>query len=627
MLSCSVLSYAQEQYEVQKIDGVEYYVYPVKQSEGLYRISVNFGVSMDEIAKINPEVNNGLKVGQILFIPKRKEIEPTQNNVATAQIQQPSNKQTPPAADIIAATLGGRSNNTIAKEEQAKENTPETFQKIDLKQKEPHFYYHKVEKKQTLYSLSRQYEVAQEDIIRYNPQAAAGLREGEILQIPKPEDIYIEKKTEKAQEDISVKYLIHKVELKETLYSISKKYEVKQEDIKKLNPELGDILSLDYDLKIPYYPALITTDTIDGKTTVFLDWSKIFGKKDTVETTKLRIAFLLPFMLDNNDDINVGRFVDFYGGAVKAISEARKHGVSIDVYTFDTERSEGKMRDILTKNPVLKEVDLIIGPAYSAQVLLVTQFAKNNKVKTLIPFTSKVPDIEENPYLFQFNPGMDAELDFLKQVFATKFNNMNYIFADIEYVPNTDEGAIISKQIKAMLDQQGKKYETLSISDPAVNLFDSVAVYSKKNLFIFNTDQFQVAQPYFENLNLTDRNHDVILFERYNWKNQDVYRPIGFYIAPFKPEYEILNLNKYNNEFAGLLGWEAASHNPRFDILGYDLVTYFINMLNNGENNIDEKLELEQYREGIQSQFRFKRKNLHSGFINQQVYLGESQVK
>ena len=638
ILFLSTFTFAQEQYKTEVIDGIEYYVYSVKQSEGLYRISVNFGVSQDEIIKINPEAKNTLKVGQILFIPKKQGFTPV-NTVAASQQQttttsvpkttaptQTQQQKTPPSADIIAATLGGKTDTPLAAKVKKEEN-PENFKKIELKNSEPHFYYHKVEKKQTLYSLSRQYGVMQEDIIKYNPQAATVLREGEVLRIPKPEDIYVEKKAEKMQEDLSVKYMIHKVEAGETLYAISKKYNVEQDDIRKLNSGL-EILSIGQELKIPYYTALLTTDTKDGKTRTYLDWDKVLKDDDEVaKTPELRIAFLLPFMLSNRNDANIARFVDFYGGAVKAIAEAKEKGISINIYAFDTGTSEEKMKEIFAKNPVLKEMDLIVGPAYSAQVPIATHFAKQHKVKTLIPFTSKVADIENNSYVFQFNPGMDTELSFLSQLFKTKLNDMHYIFADIEYVPATDEGAIISGNIKKMLDEQGKKYQTLLISDPAINQFDSAVVYSKKNLFIFNTDQFQVVQPYLENLNLTDRKYDITLLERYNWKNQNVYRPIGVYVAPFRPEYDMANLSEYNKEFVNLQAWEPAVFSPRYDILGYDLLNYFIEILNNDEKNMMEMLELGNYWQGVQSQFNFKRESLNAGFINQQLYVGDSQVR
>ena len=626
VLMFSVLSFAQEQYRIQTIDGVEYYVYSVKQSEGLYRISVNFGVSQDEIIKFNPEVKDGLKAGQIIFIPKKKGIVskvvvPEISTMNGSSQQQQKSERAAPPVDIIAATMGGGSNNAIVEKKE-----PKTFQKIELMGSEPHFYYHKVEKRQTLYSLSRQYGVAQEDVIKYNPQTASGLRDGDVLRIPKPEDIYVEKKAEKMQEDLSVKYLIHKVEHKETLYSISKKYDVKQEDIEKLNSEL-EILSIDQELKIPYYAALITTDTVNGKATTYLDLDKIFGKADALEIHKLRIAFLLPFMLENKNNPNDGRFVDFYGGAVKAISEAKENGISVDIYTYDTGRTRENMEEVFANNSILQEVDLIIGPAYSVQVPVATEFAKKNQIKTLIPFTSRILGVEFNPYVFQFNPGMDVELDFLKQMFETKFDDANYIFADIEYVPDVDEGAIISKNLKRIFDEQERKYTTLSIPSPEVNLFDSAVVHSKKNFVIFNTDQFQVVQPYFENLNRTDRRHDLIMLERYNWKNQESYRPVGVYVAPFKSEYEMFDLNQYNRDFVNLFGWEAATNTPRYDVLAYDLVSYFVGMLNDKEKNIMTELELDMYWQGTQSQFQFKRKSLDSGFVNHRVYLGESQIK
>ena len=182
-------------YKTQTIDGVEYYIYPVKRSEGLYRISVNFGVTQEEIIRLNPEVKDGLRAGQLLFIPKKTpQAQPTQQSTS-------GQTHTPPPVDLIAASLAGS------------HATPPPTASTPQPDNEPNFYYHKVLPKQTLYSLSKQYGVRQDDIIRYNPQAATGLRAGEVLRIPKPEDIYQDRKAAKQQEDLSVKYLIHRVQL------------------------------------------------------------------------------------------------------------------------------------------------------------------------------------------------------------------------------------------------------------------------------------------------------------------------------------------------------------------------------------------------------------------------------
>ena len=598
-------------YKTQTIDGVEYYIYPVKQSEGLYRISVNFGVTQEEIVRLNPEVKDGLRAGQLLFIPKK---------TPQAQPIPPSTHDqthTPPPVDLIAASLAGSHATPPPAAPQPTASTPQP-------DNEPNFYYHKVLPKQTLYSLSKQYGVRQDDIIRYNPQAATGLRAGEVLRIPKPEDIYQDRKAAKQQEDLSVKYLIHRVQPKETLYAISKQYAVEMNDILRLNPGL-EVLTIGQELKIPYYAALMATDTVDGQERTFVDWNKLTARKPATGS-HLRIAFLLPFTSDKPNDANITRFVDFYGGAIKALQEAKSLGVSVDVYTYDTGKTPEQMRELLASEPLLKRMDLIVGPAYTAQVPLATAFAREHRVRTLIPFTARVDDIGENPYLFQFNPGAEAETEFWKYLFATRLDGMNYIFAGLQYVPDTDEGAVLSKQIKALLDEQGKKYHTLSIADPSVNWFDSAAVYSKRNLVIFNTDQFQVAQPYFENLNLTDRRYDVLLLEQFSWKNQPSFRPVGINVSAFRMEADIVGLEEYDKAFARLLGWAPLSRNPRYDLLGYDLLAYFVRLLTTGGTDLDQALELDMYLEGLQSQFRFKRATTGAGFVNQQVYLGDSQV-
>ena len=62
-LMLSVCALAQD-YPIKNIDGVDYYVYTVEPSEGLYRISKKFNVLQADIYKANPSVNEGLKASQ-----------------------------------------------------------------------------------------------------------------------------------------------------------------------------------------------------------------------------------------------------------------------------------------------------------------------------------------------------------------------------------------------------------------------------------------------------------------------------------------------------------------------------------------------------------------------------------
>ena len=57
-------------YPIKKNNGSEFYIYTVEIQEGLYSISKKFGVKQTEIVELNPEVNDGLKAGQVIIIPK-----------------------------------------------------------------------------------------------------------------------------------------------------------------------------------------------------------------------------------------------------------------------------------------------------------------------------------------------------------------------------------------------------------------------------------------------------------------------------------------------------------------------------------------------------------------------------
>jgi len=89
---------------------------------------------------------------------------------------------------------------------------------------------HTVQKGETVSSLSRLYDVSKATIYQLNPNAAQGIQENMVLILPS-DDLVI---TNTAQ----MKFKKHRVRRRETLFSISQKYNVSQDDIKKYNNEL-----------------------------------------------------------------------------------------------------------------------------------------------------------------------------------------------------------------------------------------------------------------------------------------------------------------------------------------------------------------------------------------------------
>ena len=103
------------------------------------------------------------------------------------------------------------------------------------------FIIHQIDAKETLYSISRRYGVPVTVILESNPSSEGGISVGRLLKVPYTPKIKPEVKEGRR----------HVVAAKETLFSISRQYEVSVEDLKKANGLAENNLSLGQELVIP----------------------------------------------------------------------------------------------------------------------------------------------------------------------------------------------------------------------------------------------------------------------------------------------------------------------------------------------------------------------------------------
>ncbi|MDR0954377.1 MAG: LysM peptidoglycan-binding domain-containing protein [Rikenellaceae bacterium] len=114
-----------------------------------------------------------------------------------------------------------------------------------------YFYVHTVRPGETLYSLSRKYNVAQEEIVRNNPQAAEGLKAGEVVKIPAPEPQPLPRNIRNRTSSNRL-VEVHTVNPGETAYSITRRYGVSMDDLIESNPGLDPTgLSIGQRILIP----------------------------------------------------------------------------------------------------------------------------------------------------------------------------------------------------------------------------------------------------------------------------------------------------------------------------------------------------------------------------------------
>ena len=172
--------------------------------------------------------------------------------------------------------------------------------------------------------------------------------------------------------------IVHEVERKETLFSISQKYKININDVLELNPQLRNSrLKRKSKILIPVIESiqektLVEKDSLP-KEEDLLRLDSIFVKKRKRDN-QLNLSVLLPFRSNtvNYDSIEEVESLfedrnlytitlDFYSGILYAIEDLRELNVSINLNVFDTENSINKINEISSENSV-KDSDVIIGP-------------------------------------------------------------------------------------------------------------------------------------------------------------------------------------------------------------------------------------------------------------------------
>ena len=168
--------------EIVKVGGKEYYMHHVKSGQTLWGISQVYQVSVEEIERLNPEVKEGLKAGLVIGIPVRPlptpKVEPDEGQTESVPNEtMDNNVQKGTTQNEQKIDIEGRSaiDKQYAEIERSKEIT-----KIGGKQ----YYLHYVKSGQTLFGISKAYNVTIEEIERLNPEVKEGLKVGYVIGIP-----------------------------------------------------------------------------------------------------------------------------------------------------------------------------------------------------------------------------------------------------------------------------------------------------------------------------------------------------------------------------------------------------------------------------------------------------------
>ena len=523
---CTIFcAFSQTEYPIIEKEGKKYYEYTINPGEGLFAIARKFGIKQNDLHAANENLSTNIKVGDKILIPiKTNELSETLEAMTT----------------------------------------------------------HVVEPKQTLYSISKIYNVSVDTLISLNPSAKTGIKIGETLIISKDKKIDTQKITQKTIEEkpIFTNKITHIVQRKETLYSISKKYNVAIHDLITNNPELKDglktgatIIIKEEKINLNKDSISTTRETIDTKKDIDTIYSiNSVNPPLTKLHSQLNIAYLLPLIAENsNEEKNIQRFVEFYRGSILALNDAKAEGLSANIYTYNLPKSIDKIDSILLllNN---KQIDVIIGPAYSEQLNKVLNYTKQHNITTIVPFSSKIDSTYYYPKLIQFNPPQDSLFStVLINTFAHR--NLQYILARFENCQN--KGNLFVENLSNLLIENNKQFIDTIIKP---EIIDSIVskITPDTTILILGSTRINDVAPILDSLHRYQLpNLQIWGFEE--WGNNIIKKyPQTLYYSLFYPN----EIEEYKNTYKNWFGTRKQTVGVKYDLLGYDLTMLALKGIN-----------------------------------------------
>jgi len=208
----------------------------IQKGETAYFIAQKYKVSVDEIYKLNPESQSGIKDNQILKIPVHAAEKPNQNQtthiVGAKETLFGLSKQYGISVEALQNANPILANGLQIGQElvipQNASNTSKT--EFTNSSKATHL----VVAKESLFSIARQYNVSVQDLETLNKDLLQnGLQIGQTIAIPNKR-----KTLDGRVRVINQETVFHVVEPKETKFSIAKKYGISIDQLESQNPEI-----------------------------------------------------------------------------------------------------------------------------------------------------------------------------------------------------------------------------------------------------------------------------------------------------------------------------------------------------------------------------------------------------
>lgn len=209
----------------------------IQKGETAYFIAQKYKVSVEEIYKLNPESQNGIKDSQVIKIPVHSSEKTNSDQQITHIVGEKEtlyglSKQYHVSVEAIQNANQAILVNGLQVGQEL--NIPNSSNLSKTETAGSSKMTHQVVAKESLFSIARQYNVSVQDLENLNKDILVnGLQIGQTIAIPNKR-----KTLDGRVRVINQETVFHVVEPKETKFSISKKYGISIEQLESQNPEI-----------------------------------------------------------------------------------------------------------------------------------------------------------------------------------------------------------------------------------------------------------------------------------------------------------------------------------------------------------------------------------------------------
>lgn len=510
------------------------------------------------------------------------------------------------------------------------------------------YYVHKLDKGQSLYSITKLYTIKLDDLYAENPELKQGTKAGQEIKIPFAGEAAHFNNANATTPTISTtprtvytidttKYSTYKVGKGETVYAITKKFNLSPDYFEKLNPgskaglKEGQLVAIGE--RSPVKTLAATTNTVKPTADTFP--LKIhFPKKNAYN-----LALILPFKLDQLDLINPSALVkanvsfpqisslaiDFYLGFKQAVDSLSSKDFQINLELHDLDDKDSVNMVNIVNSLDKKQTDFIFGPMYANGFKTISVKAKELNIPIVSPITQQNKFLYENIYASKTNPSqftmVEALADYILDSLKPKKAR---VILNIASEKDAKEMGFV-KAFKQYYNEKARK-RGYALKDTAYTVRGIAGIKASyeagiKNVVVSLSANQILITDFTTQLALFADKKDITLcgFEETTYTDNLDQEYLNQLNYTFPSANNITNTKSYQNIITKY--WAKQNTYPgKFYFIGFDIGMYYLkNLRDHGADFIFRLNELPS--ETGYLRFKFTRPDNSTGFDNNGVYI------